>query len=66
VSPPTIESDEGEKQALLEAAKYMLVAARTAPKTAGVDDILTLTVYGEEKDTIAKQMERMAEEFRKD
>ena len=64
MSPPTIESDEGEKQALLEAAKHMLVAARTAPKTAGVDDILTLIIYGEEKDTIAKQMEQMAEERR--
>jgi uncharacterized ferredoxin-like protein len=71
MSPPIIESNSGEKEALLEAAKYMLVAARTAPKTAGKDDILTLIVYGEEKDSIAEKMEEIAEErkierFRRD
>jgi uncharacterized ferredoxin-like protein len=39
----------------------MLVAARTAPKTAGVDDILTLIVHGEDKDSIAEKMEEIAE-----
>jgi len=39
----------------------MATAARTAPKTGGVDDILTLIVYGEEKEEIAKQMEQIAE-----
>ncbi|MGQ9725631.1 MAG: ferredoxin domain-containing protein [Candidatus Bathycorpusculaceae bacterium] len=62
MSPPTIESKNGEKDALLEAAKLMLVAARTAPKTGGVDDILTLIVYGKEKDAIAEKMEQIAEE----
>jgi uncharacterized ferredoxin-like protein len=61
MSPPIIESNKGEKEALLEAAKYMLIAARTAPKTAGIDDILTLIVYGKEKDSIAEKMEQMAE-----
>jgi len=60
MSPPIIESDKGEKEALLEAAKYMLIAARTAPKTAGLDDILTLIVYGKEKDSIAEKMEKIA------
>jgi uncharacterized ferredoxin-like protein len=41
MSPPIIESNDGEKEALVQAARYMLVAARIAPKTAGVDDILT-------------------------
>lgn len=62
MSPPIIESKDGEKEAIFEAAKYMLVAARTAPKTHGIDDILTLIVYGEEKDHIAKKMEQIAEE----
>jgi uncharacterized ferredoxin-like protein len=49
----------------------MIVAARTAPKTAGVDDVLTLIVYGAEKDAIAERMEqiaveRKAEGFRRD
>jgi uncharacterized ferredoxin-like protein len=71
MSPPIIEGKNGEKEALLEAAKSMLIAARTAPKTAGKDDILTLIVYGKEKDSIAEKMEEIAEErkierFRRD
>jgi uncharacterized ferredoxin-like protein len=59
---PKIESEIGEKEAILEAAKLMLAAARTAPKTAGIDDILTIVVYGEEKDAIAEKMEEIAEQ----
>jgi uncharacterized ferredoxin-like protein len=71
MSPPVIESKNGEKEALLEAAKLMLVSSRTAPKTAGVDDTLTAIIYGKEKDTIAEKMEEIAEErkiegFRRD
>ncbi|MBS7633412.1 hypothetical protein KEJ15_07350 [Candidatus Bathyarchaeota archaeon] len=49
----------------------MLVSARTAPKSAGIDDILTLIVHGKEKDAIAKKMEKIAEKrnsegFRRD
>jgi len=71
MSPPIIESGKGEREALLEAAKFMLIAARTAPKTAGVDDVLTSIVYGEEKDIIADKMEEIGDErkiegFRRD
>jgi uncharacterized ferredoxin-like protein len=71
LSPPVIEGKDGEGEAVLEAAKLMLAAARTAPKTAGVDDIMTLIVYGEEKEAIADKMEEMAGErkiewFRRD
>lgn len=68
---PVLTSANGEKDALLQAAKFMLVSARTAPKSGGIDDILTAVVYGEEKEMIAAEMERMAEErkipmFRRD
>lgn len=71
MSPPIIESKNAEKDAILEVAKQMLVAARTAPKSAGKDDILTLIVYGKEKDNIAAKMDeiaekRKAENFRRD
>lgn len=71
MSPPIVEGKNGEKEAVLEAAKLMLVAARTAPKSGGIDDILTLIVHGEEKETIAGKMEEVAEErkiegFRRD
>jgi uncharacterized ferredoxin-like protein len=62
MSPPVIRSNNGERDAILETAKFMLIAARTAPKTAGIDDILTLIVYGKEKDRIANKMEKTAEE----
>jgi uncharacterized ferredoxin-like protein len=62
LSPPVIGSRTGEKDAVLETAKLMLVAARTAPKTTGLDDILSLIVYGQEKDAIASKMEDIAEE----
>jgi uncharacterized ferredoxin-like protein len=59
---PKIEGEKGEKEAILEVAKLMLASARTAPKTAGIDDILTLIVYGEEKDAIAQKMNEIAEQ----
>ena len=59
---PTVYGDEQEKDAIMQAAKLMLVSARTAPKSGGVDDILTALVYGEEKDVIAAKMGKMADE----
>ncbi len=71
MNPPIIDSRKAEKEALIEAAKLMLVSARTAPKTAGIDDILTLIASGKEKDSIAEKMEEIGEErksegFRRD
>jgi uncharacterized ferredoxin-like protein len=71
MSPPTIGGKDVEKEAILEVAKFMLVAARTSPKTAGIDDILASVVYGSEKDALADKMkqiarERMIEAFRRD
>lgn len=62
MSPPTIESKIGERDAILDTARFMLIAARTAPKTAGIDDVLTLIVHGKEKDSIAEKMDEIAEE----
>jgi uncharacterized ferredoxin-like protein len=61
MNPPIVESKDAEREAILEVAKLMLVAARTAPKSAGIDDILTLIVHGKEKDAIADKMEEIAE-----
>jgi uncharacterized ferredoxin-like protein len=61
LSPPIIQNEDGETESLLELAKLMLVAARTAPKSGGKDDVLTSILYGEEKDAIAKKMEEIAE-----
>ncbi len=60
MSPPTIESERGESEALLEAARLMLLAVRTAPKTLGKDDVVSLILCGKEKDAIADEMEEIA------
>ena len=54
MSPPTIKGKNAEREAVLETTKFMLVAARTAPKTAGIDDMVTSIVYGEEKDAVSE------------
>jgi uncharacterized ferredoxin-like protein len=40
----------------------MCLAARTAPKGGGVDNIVTAIVMGVEKDAVAGEMRRIAEE----
>jgi len=49
-----IKSDEAEKNALLLAAQLMAVSVRTAPKTRGIDHIVTLIVTGDEKERLAQ------------
>ncbi len=53
---PILDSNEMEKRGLSKVAELMAVAARTAPKTRGVDEIVTAVVSGDEKDVIADKM----------
>lgn len=62
MGPSVITSEEAEQEAILEVARLILVAARTAPKSGGIDDIVTLIVYGGEGNTIADEMDRIADE----
>lgn len=55
-------SQEIEERAVLQAADLMCVAARTAPKARGVDNLVTLIVNGREKDQLAAEMRRIARE----
>jgi len=59
---PIIRSEDGEKEGIMQVSKLMLVSARTAPKSGGVDDILTAIVFGEEKESLAAEMDKIAEE----
>ena len=52
-----------ENAALLSAAESMCAAARTAPKTKGVDRIVTLALTGDDKDALADKMESLADEL---
>ncbi|MFQ6073728.1 MAG: ferredoxin domain-containing protein [Candidatus Bathyarchaeia archaeon] len=59
---PIISSRESEKEGIMQVARLMLISARTAPKAGGVDDILTAIVSDAEKERLAVEMEKMAEE----
>jgi uncharacterized ferredoxin-like protein len=54
-----ITSENAENEALLNVAKLMIVAARTAPKAQGEDKIKTAIITGTEKDELANMMEQM-------
>ncbi len=49
-----------EDEAVLNVARLMATAARTAPKGRGADNIVTLLLTGDEKNRVAKRMERIA------
>ncbi|HDI46788.1 MAG TPA: hypothetical protein ENF82_03170 [Candidatus Methanomethylia archaeon] len=61
-----IRGEEADIEGVLEVAKLMCVSARTAPKTYGVDDILTAIITGEDKDKLADEMEKYSEEHGED
>ncbi len=56
-------AQEMEKQAALQTAMQMCAAARTAPKTRGIDQIHTMVVTGEEKEALAVALEGLAEKW---
>ena len=51
-----------ESEVLEILAKSILLAARTAPKAKGVDDIVTALLEKEDNEKLASTMERLAEE----
>ena len=53
------EERQMEEKALMETAAKMCAAARTAPKTKGVDDIITLVLTGSEKVKLADKMDEV-------
>jgi uncharacterized ferredoxin-like protein len=54
---PMIKDEKAEMEGVMAVAKLMAVAARTAPKTRGVDAVETLIVFGEDLDALARAME---------
>jgi uncharacterized ferredoxin-like protein len=57
-----INSNQSENEGLLNVGKLMMVSARTAPKSGGKDNVETLLIYGEDKNKIATEMEKIGEE----
>ena len=52
-------SKEMEQAAILDAAQLMCTAARTAPKTKGIDNIETLVLTGDDLIVLADKLEQM-------
>ena len=59
---PVLEGRQQERQGIVATANLMVVAARTAPKAGGKDDILTAVVTEGEVGAIAAEMETLASE----
>jgi len=59
---PIIKSEHAEKEALIQAAKLLLVSARTAPKAGGIDNVDMLILYEKEKDILAEEMVKIGKE----
>jgi uncharacterized ferredoxin-like protein len=57
-----ISSQEIEERAVERIADLMCVAARTAPKAKGVDNLVTLIVNGQAKEQLSAEMRRIAKE----
>ena len=55
---PVVKSRDAELEKVLEVARAMCVAARTAPKARGIDNIITLIIYGEDLNKLADEMEK--------
>jgi len=54
---PMIKDEKAELEGVIATAKAMAVAARTSPKTRGVDSVETLIVFGEDLEALARAME---------
>src|SRR5512144_2220429 len=50
-------ANEAEKEAIITAAKLIMAAVTTAPKTRGVSTIQSALLQGEEKEELAQAME---------
>lgn len=58
-----IQEKQAEEDAVIQTAKAMCQAARTAPKAKGMDYVHTAILTGEEKDRLADEMDRLSEVF---
>ncbi len=57
---PLINGPDSEQEVIIELAKMMLISARTAPKSKGLDTITTAILTGKEKTDIAEKMRSYA------
>lgn len=58
-----IKENQAEQEAIIQTAKAMCQAARTAPKTKGMDYIHTAILTGEDKDKLAEEMIKLGKKY---
>jgi uncharacterized ferredoxin-like protein len=58
---PVIREEQNRSDALLEVGRRMLVAARTAPKAGGIDNLVMAIIGKEEIDLISGKMKELVE-----
>lgn len=56
-------SEQLEQEAALQAARQICSAARTAPKTKGIDHLKTCVLTGADIEALAAEMERLSDEY---
>ena len=56
------ESNKLEEEGLLAVARQICVAARTAPKGKGIDNLVSCVLTGQEKDRLADPMQKICDE----
>jgi len=59
---PILDGKEQERQGVMQTANLMVVSARTAPKSGGIDDVFTAVIHGQEIEALAHDMEKIATE----
>ncbi len=52
-------ANDAERKGVLHVANLMCVAARTAPKARGLDNIVSIVLTGREKESLAQKMEKL-------
>lgn len=52
-----------EQEAVLQTARQICAAVRTAPKTRGIDHLETCVLTGEDLETLASQMETLGRDY---
>ena len=57
-----ITGSEEENKTVIDVARLMLLAARTAPKGRGIDELESMILTGKEKDAVAKEMYKISKD----
>jgi uncharacterized ferredoxin-like protein len=58
----SVSKDPNEREGVIQASRLLVIAARTAPKSGGKDDILTSILNEKEKEAVAAEMEKISKE----